>query len=49
MFEHYLIAILCVLFGVGLAAAYVKYLRYSLNRKWPKANPDAWKDKDEGW
>ncbi len=49
MFEHYLIAILCVLFGVGLAAAYSKYLRHSLKRKWPKANPDAWKDKDEGW
>ncbi len=49
MFEHVVIAILCVLFGVGLALGYIKYLRGSLKRKWPKANPEAWKDKDENW
>ena len=46
MLEHYLIAILCVLFGVGLAIGYIRYLRRSLKRKWPKAAPEAWKVKD---
>ena len=47
MAEHYLIALLCLLFGAALAHMYVKKLRASLKKKWPKANPDAWKDKDE--
>ena len=46
MLKHYIIAVVCVLFGVGLVVGYIKYLRYSLKQKWPKANPDAWKDKD---
>lgn len=47
MLEHYLIALLCVLLGVVLVRIYIKKLKHSLKQKWPKANPDAWKDKDE--
>ena len=47
LLDHYLIAIFCILFGVAIALIYIKHLKRSLKQKWPKANPDAWKDKDE--
>jgi uncharacterized membrane-anchored protein YhcB (DUF1043 family) len=47
MLEHYGIALLCVVVGLALGLAYVRLLKGSFKQKWPKANPDAWKDKDE--
>jgi len=47
MFEHYVIAGLCLLVGMALVRLYIRLLKGSLRRKWPRANPDAWKDKDE--
>ncbi len=49
MLEHYFISILCKLVGLGLAVGCIEYLRRSLKQEWPKADPDAWKDKDDGW
>ena len=47
--EHYFISILCKPFGLGLAVGCIEDLRRSLEQEWPKAEPDAWKDKDDGW
>ena len=47
MAEHYVIALLCLIFGAALAHIYIKKLRASLKKKWPKADPEAWRDKED--
>ena len=49
MLEQYVYSILSKLVGIGLAVGCIYLLRRALRQKWPKANPDAWKDKDDDW
>ena len=49
MLEYFVYSTLSKLFVIGLAVGCIYFMRRSLKQEWPKANPDAWKDKDNDW
>ncbi len=49
MLEAYLFSYFWKLLGIGVAIGSIIALRRSLKQAWPKADPEAWKDKDHDW
>ncbi len=49
MQEHLVFSILIKLVGLGFAVGCYLGLRRLIRQPWPKADPDAWKDKDDDW